>query len=255
MSDPDLWHAQLHPDDRDAVMTANRISNERVEHFVAEYRLRAKDGTWHWIRDEAAPMRDTDGTLVFWRGVMLDITERKEAEEEARVARERLQALIDNIPAVVYVETPGGDAEGFFLSALRGASARLHARRVDVDAGLLARPPPPRRSPARQGPGRRHGSLPRAATPPPTGSAPPTDAGSGSTTRRPSWRARTGTGSGRASCSTSPNAWRPSRASGGASTCCGGPCSSGASWPNGCSRPRRRSGAASPPTCTTTPSR
>ena len=117
VSDPDLWHARLHPDDRDGVMRANRLSNERVQHFVAEYRLRAKDGTWHWIRDEAAPMRDTDGTLVFWRGVMLDITERKEAEEEARVARERLQALIDNIPAVVYVEMPGGEADGFFLSA------------------------------------------------------------------------------------------------------------------------------------------
>ena len=117
VGDADLWDARLHPDDREAVMAANRVSNERGEHFVAEYRLQAKDGSWRWIRDEAAPMRDADGTLVFWRGVMLDITERKEAEEQARVARERLEALVDNIPAIVYTETPREDPYGLYLSA------------------------------------------------------------------------------------------------------------------------------------------
>ena len=43
-----------------------------------------KDGRTVWIRDEAAPVRGLDGTLLYWRGVMLDITERKEAEEKLR---------------------------------------------------------------------------------------------------------------------------------------------------------------------------
>ena len=47
---------------------------------------------------------------------MLDITDRKEAEVEARRTRERLQALVDTIPAVVYVETPDASPHGFFLS-------------------------------------------------------------------------------------------------------------------------------------------
>jgi PAS domain S-box-containing protein len=116
VGDPDLWLDNLHPDDRERVLAEHHRTNDRGEPFLQEYRTRTKDGRWRWIRDEAAPMRDDAGTLVFWRGVMLDITDRKEAEEEARVARERLQATIDNIPAVVYVETPDADPDGFFMS-------------------------------------------------------------------------------------------------------------------------------------------
>lgn len=94
-TDPELWRTCLHPDDVDPTMQANRISNERGERFLHEYRLRAKDGRWVWIRDEAIPMTSKDGTLLYWRGVMLDITDRKEAEERLRwsldVLRQTLQ--------------------------------------------------------------------------------------------------------------------------------------------------------------------
>ena len=83
-SDPDLWQRQLHDDDRERVRKAHRISNERGERFVEEYRFTTKDGREVWIRDEAVPVRGDDGTLLYWRGVMLDITERKEAEEKLR---------------------------------------------------------------------------------------------------------------------------------------------------------------------------
>ena len=68
---------------RDRVIAAHRLSNERGERFLAEYRLFAKDGHIVWIRDEAVPVRERDGTLLYWRGVMLDITERKEAEDSS----------------------------------------------------------------------------------------------------------------------------------------------------------------------------
>jgi len=115
-SDPDLWRDQLHPEDAEVTVAAHRLSNERSERFLAEYRVIAKDGRTVWIRDEASPVRGDDGTLLYWRGVMLDITDRKEAEEGARRARERSEALIDNIPAVVYMETPDASPHGFFLS-------------------------------------------------------------------------------------------------------------------------------------------
>ena len=37
-----------------------------------------------WIRDEAVPVLDDDGSPLFWRGVMLDITEQKHAEDKLR---------------------------------------------------------------------------------------------------------------------------------------------------------------------------
>jgi PAS domain S-box-containing protein len=94
MGDPDLWYRQLHVDDRDAVMQAHRESNVKGERFLAEYRLLSKDGRIVWIRDEAAPVRDGSGALLFWRGVMLDITDRKEAEDKLRWSLEALRETL-----------------------------------------------------------------------------------------------------------------------------------------------------------------
>jgi PAS domain S-box-containing protein len=84
MADPELWRGSIHPEDRDRVLLANDESNRNAERYVDEYRIITKDGRTAWIRDEAAPVRGPDGTLLYWRGVMLDITERKEAEEKLR---------------------------------------------------------------------------------------------------------------------------------------------------------------------------
>jgi len=115
-SDRELWIRQLHPDDRERVTEANLASNLVGERFLEEYRVIAKDGRTVWLRDDAVPVRDADGTLLFWRGVILDITERKQVEEELGRAQERLQAMIDHIPAVVYIESPDADPRGFYLS-------------------------------------------------------------------------------------------------------------------------------------------
>jgi PAS domain S-box-containing protein len=93
-SDPELWQRQLHDDDRERVMKAHRISNERGERFLEEYRFTANDGRERWIRDEAVPVRGDDGTLLYWRGVMLDITDRKEAEEKLRWSLEVLRKTL-----------------------------------------------------------------------------------------------------------------------------------------------------------------
>jgi PAS domain S-box-containing protein len=81
---PDLWIRRIHPDDVDEVMEANRRSNEEGGEFLAEYRFLAKDDRVVWIRDEASPVRDEGGRLLYWRGVMLDITEVKETEDKLR---------------------------------------------------------------------------------------------------------------------------------------------------------------------------
>ncbi len=81
-SDPRLWEKLLHPDDRERVLTENLRTNETGEPFKAEYRLMAKDGRVVWVRDEATVVTDEWGERRFWQGVMVDITERKRAEEQ-----------------------------------------------------------------------------------------------------------------------------------------------------------------------------
>jgi PAS domain S-box-containing protein len=93
-SDPDLWITSIDPEDRERVLEANSRSNDLGEEFLSEYRVHTKDGRVVWIRDEASPVRGEDGTLLYWRGVMLDITERKEAEERLRWSLDVLQGAL-----------------------------------------------------------------------------------------------------------------------------------------------------------------
>src|SRR3989449_8698166 len=68
-----------HPEDRDPVLAAVPSILSR-DHVALEYRFRHKDGSYHWIHDEARLTRDTGGRPVEVFGSWVDITERKALE-------------------------------------------------------------------------------------------------------------------------------------------------------------------------------
>jgi diguanylate cyclase (GGDEF)-like protein/PAS domain S-box-containing protein len=82
IADPDLWPKILHPDDRARAMAENARHNETGEPFSLEYRMFAKDGHIVWVFDQAAVVRDERGAPRYSHGVMMDISERKQAENE-----------------------------------------------------------------------------------------------------------------------------------------------------------------------------
>ncbi len=82
VGDPELWSKILHPDDREAALEAYRRGRDGGEPFVFEYRLIARDGRVLWFRDSAVVLSDEEGTPQMVQGVMLDITDRKQAEEQ-----------------------------------------------------------------------------------------------------------------------------------------------------------------------------
>jgi PAS domain S-box-containing protein len=88
---PDLWIQKIHPDDVDRVIEENRRANVAGDRFFSEYRMLSKDGRMVWIRDEALLVGDEEGTPLHWRGLMLDITPQKEAEEKLRWSLEVLR--------------------------------------------------------------------------------------------------------------------------------------------------------------------
>jgi PAS domain S-box-containing protein len=94
VADPDLWYGHIHPEDRERVWRADRDSAEAGERFFAEYRFRTKAGDWVWMRDEATPVKADDGRVLYWRGVMLDVTEQKTAEENRRHSLEALRRTV-----------------------------------------------------------------------------------------------------------------------------------------------------------------
>jgi PAS domain S-box-containing protein len=111
---PGAWHGLIHPEDRERVLSEDARVTETGEPYRQEYRMIAADGRVVWFHDEAVLVTGDDGEPV-WQGVMVDITERKEAEQRLREAEERNRALVENVPAVVYVEAPDGDPERFYI--------------------------------------------------------------------------------------------------------------------------------------------
>lgn len=76
-----------------------------------EHRLRRHDGVYRWFHFRAAPMRDDQGQLVRWYGLVTDIDDLKRAEEAARLNERQLALILDNIPGLVFTLTPAGEME------------------------------------------------------------------------------------------------------------------------------------------------
>jgi two-component system, cell cycle sensor histidine kinase and response regulator CckA len=100
--DPDLWRGNLHPDDRDRVLAEVSRCHDAGEPFLSEYRMTAKDGRIVWFRDQAALMDDETGGRRL-QGLMLDITDRKQAELRLQHEKDKLKTILDNMNDGVYI--------------------------------------------------------------------------------------------------------------------------------------------------------
>ncbi len=88
------WVEHIHPEDVDRVTSSqNRALAGGGDSWAAEYRLRRADGSWADILDRAVIARDPSGQAVRVVGAMLDITERKQAEESLQMANRKLHQL------------------------------------------------------------------------------------------------------------------------------------------------------------------
>ncbi len=110
------WYDALHPDDRDRVLALVDESVAAASPYEAEYRLIAKDGRVVWVRDHAQVVPDQVGGESLWQGVMFDITSRVDSEQYLREAEERFRALVEQSPAMFYIETPDPDAPSVYVS-------------------------------------------------------------------------------------------------------------------------------------------
>ncbi|MGV3571018.1 MAG: ATP-binding protein [Ramlibacter sp.] len=75
------WLDATHPDDHAGAEAAFLDANARRVPFRVEYRLRRFDGVYRWAIDAAAPRFTEDGDYLGYVGSVIDITERKEAEQ------------------------------------------------------------------------------------------------------------------------------------------------------------------------------
>ncbi|KQP47023.1 hybrid sensor histidine kinase/response regulator [Methylobacterium sp. Leaf106] len=107
------WTKATHPDDEGLAADTFLAANAAHEPFRVEYRLRRADGTYRWAIDAATPRFGTEGEFLGYVGSVIDIDERREAEERLRQSEGRFQAIADSIDQMVWSTLPDGHHDYF----------------------------------------------------------------------------------------------------------------------------------------------
>ncbi len=103
VASPGASAERIHPDDRGRVQAEGERTSASGEPFRAEYRLQARDGRWVHVLDEAVLIRDELGNPLHWQGLLIDVTEQREAELALRRSEERFHALVQHSYDVIIV--------------------------------------------------------------------------------------------------------------------------------------------------------
>ncbi len=82
LSDNTLWEKTIHPDDYERVMSECKKALEDGEDIILEYRIVIKEEKTKWVEDRVLWRKDEKGNITELSGTLIDVTERKHAEEK-----------------------------------------------------------------------------------------------------------------------------------------------------------------------------
>ncbi len=115
---PDIWESLTEEiilkGDHQNLSLDEAVKKARGEEGLswrADYRIRTRTGQEKWVANSAVQIRDENGVVVGSFGILQDITERKEVEENLREYRERLDAVLESVPLPLFAK----DREGRYI--------------------------------------------------------------------------------------------------------------------------------------------
>ena len=96
------YESMIHPDDRMRVaQEVERHTTAGDTHFQQEYRIITKTGEIRWVDDRSVIERDSEGRSSHYQGVVLDISERKNAQEEITKRQLFLESVLYQAPDAI----------------------------------------------------------------------------------------------------------------------------------------------------------
>jgi PAS domain S-box-containing protein len=97
------WMTVTHPEDLDNALTKWKAALAAGEPLEQEQRVRQADGTYRWFLGRNVPLRDQNGNIIRWYGTLVDIDDRKRAEEALRKSEEQWRHVFENNPTMYFM--------------------------------------------------------------------------------------------------------------------------------------------------------
>jgi PAS domain S-box-containing protein len=111
------WMDKVHPDDI-AFKVRTWLENlESGNSHDAACRFRGADSRYRWFEVRGKPLRASDGGVLSWCGVLLDIDDRRKAEEALRESEYKLRQITDTVPGLIC--STGPEERHGFLTQLQ----------------------------------------------------------------------------------------------------------------------------------------
>lgn len=93
----------IHPDDLDFVRTdVTRLEVEGRQFFSKEYRILTKSGDVRWVAERSLLVFDEENKPSYYQGIIIDITERKLAEEALLQSEKKYRFIFENSPLGIF---------------------------------------------------------------------------------------------------------------------------------------------------------
>ncbi|HEY7401665.1 MAG TPA: EAL domain-containing protein [Actinomycetota bacterium] len=141
LADPAARCAAIHPADRQRVATTFERSRTDRTPFHAEYRVTTPDGRVVFAREDAVPVGDEEDEPVAWLGFILDVTNDERTRRDLDEAQALYGALIEQIPAIVYVDVADERMTTSYVSpqieAILGITPQEYLDDPDLWASML----------------------------------------------------------------------------------------------------------------------
>ena len=101
----------VHPNDLEAVIALIRHSATTGEPFDFENRCRRYDGVFRWLQARGLPLRNSRGQIERWHVLLIDIEEKRQAEDGLRKTERSLNLIINTIPELAWSTEPDGSVD------------------------------------------------------------------------------------------------------------------------------------------------
>ena len=102
----DLWASSLHPEDRVRCEGEVALALQGGKELDTEFRVVRPDGEVRHLKSSARTIRNAQGVVVAMTGLNFDVTQRRQAEAEAKQSSELLRGAIDAIDEAFVIFDP-----------------------------------------------------------------------------------------------------------------------------------------------------